>query len=37
MLKFLPWWDELLMLNAVGGRGCGKTDYGLLVALMLYI
>lgn len=27
---------EVLLYNAIGGRGCGKTDYGLQIAIKLY-
>lgn len=35
-LKWLPYLDDVMLINAIGGRGCGKTDFGLLMSLMLY-
>lgn len=35
-MKFVPFWDDVLMFNVIGGRGTGKTDYFMKLAIMLY-
>ena len=35
-MKSLRWLDDIFMYNAIGGRGCGKTDYPIILASKLW-